>query len=114
MPTDRPYDGVNLLPYLTGQRKPRRTKSYVGAMGSMRAVRKGNWKLFKGGDHYWLFDLSKDLSEQKNVAAQFPGIVEELKKELAKWEAQMREPMWPCRKPGGNWEVDGIKLDTCV
>ncbi len=114
MPKDRPYDGVNLMPYLTGQKKTSPHEVLCWRNGPNAAVRKGDWKLFKGGDHYWLFDLSKDIGEQKNLAAAHPELVEQLKKELAKWEAQMKEPLWPCRKPGGNWEVDGIKLDPCV
>ncbi|MFN0120652.1 MAG: sulfatase [Blastocatellia bacterium] len=114
MPKDRPYDGTNLMPYLTGQQKTSPHEILCWRNGPNAAVRKGNWKLFKGGDHYWLFDLSKDIGEQANLAGKRPEIVEQLKKELIKWEAQMKEPLWPCRKPGGNWEVDGIKLDPCV
>ena len=43
-----------------------------------------------------------------------PEIVEQLKKEFDKWEAQMKEPLWPCRKPGGDWEFEGVNLDPCV
>ena len=114
LPKDRPYDGVDLMPYLTGKKKSAPHDVLCWRNGANAAVRKGNWNLFKGGDHYWLFDLSKDIGEKKNVADQFPKVVEELKKELRRWEAQMKEPLWPCRKPGGEWEVDGIKLDTCV
>ncbi len=115
LPKDRVIDGVNLIPYLTGKNKAAPHEVLCWRNGSNAAVRKGNWKLFKGGDHYWLFDLSKDTGEQKNLAAERPEIVEQLKKELAKWEAQMKEPLWPCRKaPGGIWEVDGIKLDICI
>lgn len=114
MPSDRPYDGVNLMPYLTGQKRTAPHEVLCWRNGSNAAVRKGDWKLFKGGDHYWLFDLSKDIGEHNNLASQFPKIVEELKKELVRWEGKLKAPLWPCRKPGGEWEVDGIKLDTCV
>ena len=115
LPKDRSYDGVDLLPFLTGQKKAAPHEVLCWRNGPNAAVRKGDWKLFKGGDHYWLFDLSKDIGEQKNLAAARPEIVEQLKNELAKWEAQMKEPLWPCRKPaGGNWEIDGIKLDPCI
>jgi arylsulfatase A-like enzyme len=115
LPTDRTYDGVNLLPYLTA--KGKRPSPHVALFwrnGSNAAVRKGNWKLFKGGDHYWLFDLSKDIGELKNLAAARPEIVEQLKKEFARWEAQMKQPLWPCREAPGDWEVDGVKLRICI
>lgn len=114
LPKDRPYDGVNLLPYLTGKTKRSPHEVLCWRNGPNAAVRKGNWKLFKGGDHYWLFDLSKDIAEQRNLADKYPGLVEQLKKELAKWEAQMKQPLWPCREAGGNWEVDGVKLKICI
>ncbi len=114
MPKDRPYDGVNLLPYLTSPGKKTPHEVLCWRNGENAGVRKGNWKLFKGGDKYWLFDLSKDAGEKQNVADKFPQVVEELKKELQKWEAQMKAPLWPCRLPGGNWEADGVKLNICV
>ncbi len=78
------------------------------------AIRKGNWKMFFNSDNVWLFDLSKDLGEQKNVAKEQPGVIEQLKKEFAKWEAQLKQPLWPCREAGGNWELDGVKLKICI
>jgi arylsulfatase A-like enzyme len=114
LPKDRVLDGVNLMPYLTEQKRTSPHEVLCWRNGPNGAVRKGNWKLFKAGDHYWLYDLSKDIGEQKDLAAARPEIVEQLKKEFARWEAQMKEPLWPCRKPGGNWEFEGVNLDPCV
>jgi len=114
MPKDRPYDGVDLMPYLTGQNKKTPHDVLCWRNGENAGVRKGNWKLFKGGDHYWLFDLSKDIGEQQNIADKQPQIVQELKQELQKWEAQLKQPLWPCREANGNWEVDGVKLKICI
>jgi len=61
-----------------------------------------------------LFDLSKDVGERKTKAEKFPQVVEELKKELEKWEAQIKQPMWPCREAPGEWVVDGVKLKICI
>jgi hypothetical protein len=80
-------------------------------------VRKGNWKLFKGGERYWLYDLSKDIGEQRNVADQYPAIVTQLKQELAAWESRMKQPMWPCRRLGEQQfpvVIDGVKLNLCI
>ncbi len=64
----------------------------------------------------WLYDLSKDIGEQQNVADKYPAIVAQLKKELADWEARMKPPMWPCRKTGELFPVvvDGVKLNFCI
>jgi arylsulfatase A-like enzyme len=115
LPKDRRYDGVNLLPYLTGKKKESPHEVLCWRNGANAAIRKGNWKLFKGGDHYWLFDLSRDIGERRDLAATRPEIVEQLKREFAKWEAQMKEPLWPCRIAGGDiWEFEGVKLTTCI
>lgn len=116
LPTDREYDGVDLMPYLTGKNKSAPHDVLVWRNGDNAGVRKGNWKLFKGGDRYWLFDLSKDIGEQRNVADQNPAVVAQLKKELAGWEARMKQPMWPCRKAGDAFPavVDGVKLNICI
>jgi hypothetical protein len=70
--------------------------------------------MFMAGDQVWLFDLSKDLGEQKNLAKERPEVVEQLKKEFAKWEGGLKQPMWPCREAQGNGEVDGVKLKICI
>ena len=114
LPKDRPYDGVNLLPFLTGKTNKPPHEVLCWRNGPNAAVRKGNWKLVKGGDHYWLFDLSKDLSERQNLASKYPKVLEQLKSELVKWEAQMKQPLWPCREAAGDWAVDGVKLKICI
>jgi hypothetical protein len=70
--------------------------------------------MFMAGDQVWLFDLSKDIGEQKNLARQRPEIVEQLKKEFARWEAQLKQPMWPCREAQGAWEFEGVRLKICI
>jgi arylsulfatase A-like enzyme len=114
LPKDRPYDGLDLMPYLTGKKKASAHEVLCWRNGANAAVRKGNWKLFKTGDNYFLFDLSKDIGELKDMAKQYPQIVEDLQKELKKWEVQTAQPLWPCRKAEGDWKFEGIKLDICI
>jgi arylsulfatase A-like enzyme len=83
LPADRGYDGVDLLPYLTGKKKTPPHEVLCWRNGENAGVRKGNWKLFKGGERYWLYDLSKDIGERQNVADKYPAIAAQLKKELA-------------------------------
>ncbi|MCG3160699.1 MAG: Arylsulfatase [Acidobacteria bacterium] len=116
LPTDRAYDGVDLMPYLSGKKKAAPHDVLCWRNGENGGVRKGNWKLLKGGDHYWLYDLSKDIGEEQNLADKYPAIVEQLKKELADWETRMKPPSWPCRKVGDAFPVviDGVKLNICI
>ena len=95
MPTDRKIDGVNLLPYLKGEKKEPPHEMLFWRMGTRRAMRKGNWKLVKlGAQPPELYHLARDVGEKKNLAAQKPEIVSELSEALAKWEGELREPLW--------------------
>jgi N-acetylgalactosamine-6-sulfatase len=57
------------------------------------AVRKGKWKLFAKHDFsvLELYDLENDIGEQRNLAAQFPKVVQELKEQLQRWWAQFAD-----------------------
>lgn len=51
-----------------------------------KAVRKGNWRLTALANGGWqLFDLSHDLSESNNVAAEYPEKVREMKSMWNSW-----------------------------
>jgi len=116
LPADRAYDGVDLLPFLTGMKKTSPHDTLCWRNGENAAIRKGKWKLFRARDHSWLFDLSSDIGEQKDLADKRPDLVDQLKKELANWEAGMKQPQWPCRRTGDAFQVviDGIKLNLCI
>ena len=42
-----------------------------------------------------LYDLSQDIGERKNLAADHPEVVAELERHLADWGSEMGEPAWP-------------------
>ena len=45
-----------------------------------------------------LYDLSADVGEQANLAAEHPEIVERLDAELQAWNAELAEPIWKSRR----------------
>lgn len=51
------------------------------------AIRRGDWKLLVNpdGTNAELYDLSKDANETQNLAAEHPGLTEELSKSLLAW-----------------------------
>jgi hypothetical protein len=65
-------------------------------MGEKCAIRHGDWKLVKEqGEKEWsLYDLGKDVGEEKNLAAEFPEKVRELKGLYDDWEKQLQQPKW--------------------
>ncbi len=56
-------------------------------------VRKGKWKLIGWNDDVpLLFDMSNDPGEYKNLAAQHPETVSNLRREFLKWMEENKEP----------------------
>lgn len=97
VPDDRPIDSVNLLPFMRGEQSgPAHTAMYWRS-GHYRVVRAGDWKLqiAERPARAWLFNLAEDPTEQRNLAAQEPGRVAELRAMIEAHEAQMPDPLWP-------------------
>ena len=80
------------------------------------AIREGNWKLIHAGDRYWLYDLSEDIGEQNDLAAERPEIVERLKSAFDRWNSEMIDPLWPPIgvKASPAFSVDGVAIDWPV
>jgi hypothetical protein len=94
-PTQRPFDGVVLLPSLTGARhgtphsfRCRENRSWLGPRGEhrpsagrcKRASRKGGWRLIRVacGAERQLLDFNAGRGEQQDLAAARPGVLAEL------------------------------------
>lgn len=96
MPTDRKYDGVNLIPYLTGGKSGVPHERLFWRSGALLAVRDGNWKLVRGagkGDE--LYDLAADVGETKDLAAAQPAVAARLAAALETWNQELIEPVFP-------------------
>jgi arylsulfatase A-like enzyme len=101
--TDKPdLDGVNLIPYLTGEKKASPHTALFWRKLDLSGARVGQDKLVRlkgyGDRHY---DLANDLGETTDVRESEPEQYQQLTREFAEWEAQLVEPKW--REPG--WEV---------
>ncbi len=115
LPKDRVIDGVNLLPYLNGQKTSPPHEMLFWRSGSNIAVRDSKWKLWKSGDRVTLFfDLRNDISEKVNLASQHPEVVERLNQALSDWNRQLLPPSWsPAR--GHKMQLDnGITIDVTI
>ncbi len=97
MPTDRPIDGVNLLPYLTHEKEGAPHDVLFWRDGSYQSLIASGWKLqtAERPKKDWLYHLDVDQTEQVNLAEKEPAKVAELKALLAAHNAEMKEPMWP-------------------
>ncbi len=98
------FDGVNLLPYITGQmgeESPhellyfRRDNDY--------AIRKGKWKLTwndsdlarpEDANKPLLFDMDADKYETTDLAEKHPEILKDLQSTFDAWDSQLPKSLW--------------------
>ncbi|MDX5584287.1 MAG: hypothetical protein QNK20_05070, partial [Aureibaculum sp.] len=94
-----PIDGIDLTGILRDPNEKSTRTTTFWKYGNQWAVRHGKWKLIgypkdtshKGvldleQDVLFLSDLETDVSEMKNLASQYPAIVEELSDLYSNWE----------------------------
>ncbi len=106
LPTDRVYDGLNMLPYLSRQQvAPPRTLFWrwfglgqdgpPGSSATIYAVRRDSLKLVQpqGGGPV-LYNLSTDIGESQNLARIQPGDLASLNQLYSQWNREMIEPLW--------------------
>lgn len=95
--TDRIYDGVNLLPYMTNDSLlPHR--DFFWRSGYSKAFRRGDWKLYVNEKNKvtYLFNLADDPSEKSDLSKKQPAILKELQDALKDWEIKNSvPPLWP-------------------
>jgi arylsulfatase A-like enzyme len=88
-------DGVNLIPYLTGEQKGDAHEQLFwlnnepgdAVRRHLIAVRWQDWRLYKKyeNDPWQLFDLKSDPREEMDLATKHPNIVEQMAKKHAAW-----------------------------
>ena len=106
------FDGVNLLPFLTDKAQDAPHDALYWRLGGMMAIRKGDWKLVKTREgplididpsalhdlsEAGLYNLSEDIGETRNRAAERPDKVRELSDLWQQWNRQLSKPLWEPR-----------------
>lgn len=109
-------DGVNLLPYLTGEKSGTPHDALYWRFGQQIALRSGDWKIVKGAgmpgiaggqagkastEGAELYNLKDDISEKNNLAAKNPEKLKELSLAWEKWNADNIDPAWGQGNRGG-------------
>lgn len=92
-------DGLSLLPLLQGQATDTALweRPLFWRSGFVSAVRQGAYKLIldKSRQQVWLYDLSADPVETRNLRAEQPEKVSTLLAALEGWESRLLPPAWP-------------------
>lgn len=111
MPKDAPpFDGVNLLPFLTGVSTKAPHDSLYWRFGRQTAIRQGDWVLVRpsmGTKEYediaqtpLLFNLAKDIGQTRDLAKDFPDRVRAMEDDWNRWDATLTAPRWPATLRG--------------
>lgn len=92
LPHDPELDGVNLVPYLTGEKDGVPHEALYWRWIAQSAIRKGNWKYLRCNNREYLFDIEKDFEEKNDLLAEHPEIAKELHEDLKSWCATLDPP----------------------
>jgi arylsulfatase A-like enzyme len=115
IPPNVKLDGVNLLPFVQGERNDAPHASLFWRFGPQIAIRMGDWKLVKGAGMAGteaierqspssttgaeLYNLHDDIGETKNLANSHPEKFKALADAWDRWNSELVEPAWiPNRK----------------
>ena len=94
-------DGINLLPFLTGENPGKPHETLYWRFGDQWAIRHGDWKLVVAPmqKEPGLYNLANDVSESRNLAAENPEKVGELRGLWDKWNAEQAPASVPKENP---------------
>lgn len=116
LPNDPVLDGVNLIPYLTGENNAAPHETLYWRWLGQSAVRKGRWKYIRSDDREYLFDLAEDVEETNDLAGKHPDVAASLHEDLKDWaETQSPPGIWALKSAGMSraaekyfdWYVEG-------
>lgn len=100
LPTDRTIDGIDLLPFATGEARGVTHERLFWRSGASQTALVDGWKLNvsrpSGVDsRTWLFDLRADPTEQEDLSTTHPEQLTELEAALEAHNATQAPSMWP-------------------
>ena len=104
LPDDPTLDGVNLVPFLTGENKSPPHETLYWRWIAQSAVREGKWKYLRGGKREYLFDLESDKEEKHNLISSEPEIADRLRSKLVAWSEELQPPGVETKAMSTTWE----------
>lgn len=101
-------DGVNLLPFLSGEKKSAPHDALYWRFGEQMAIRVGDYKLVRYDSNVdtrtgkreqpiagpLLYNLGNDIGETKDLFAALPEKAKELQSKWDAWNATLVKPLW--------------------
>ncbi|NWG47009.1 MAG: sulfatase-like hydrolase/transferase [Alphaproteobacteria bacterium] len=87
-------DGVNLMPFLTGEASGNAHDQLFWRFGPHAGMREGPWKLVQIGQTAFLFNLDTDIGERNDLSAAEPERFAAMKAAWKAWSDSMPRPAW--------------------
>jgi len=98
LPHDDRLDGVNLMPFLTINNTTVPHEALYWRFWDQAAIRAGKWKYIQAGTATkYLFDVTSDEQEKRNLIQEHPEIAKSLAEKLSDWTRQLAPPGDPDR-----------------
>ena len=112
---EQKLDGVDLIPFLSGEEAGSPHDALFWRFGGQMAIRVGQYKLVRydlnadtlaGGRSAGvtapkLYNLANDIGEAKDLAATMPDKVAELQSRWDAWNSELAKPLWGGGSEGG-------------
>ena len=115
-PLPSQVDGVNLWPYLRGEKQGDPHEALYWRFGPQKAIRQGDWMLIDWRDFptrrnsgWELYHLGRDPAQKQNLAAQHPERVQQMAQKWQEWDRLNVAPLWrgsATEDPEGNPKPD--------
>jgi uncharacterized sulfatase len=104
-PHDPKLDGVNLIPYLRGEKAGAPHETLYWRWVAQSAAREGKWKYLRGGEREYLFDLEADKEEKRNLLKARPETASRLRAKLERWSSELSPPGLATAPMATTWEA---------
>lgn len=116
VPVPANADGVNLWPYLRGEKAGDPHEALYWRFGPQKAIRQGDWMLVDWRDFstrtnsgWELYHLGRDPGQKQNLAAQEAERVRQMAQKWQEWDRHNIAPLWrggATEDPEGNKKPD--------
>ena len=103
LPSDPTLDGVNLIPFLSGEKAGPPHDALMWRWIAQSAIREGRWKLLRGGQREYLFDLNADKEEKHNQVTSQPEVASRLRERLEAWTGELNPAGLSTGKMSERW-----------
>nr|AAK62857.1 MS135, putative arylsulfatase [Microscilla sp. PRE1] len=100
-------DGVNLIPFISGEKPSPPHEVLFWKKETRGFVRQGDWKMLRFPDRpAELYNIAEDETESNNLAHQHADKVRDMFKVLWKWESELERPLFMLKRV---YEVNALE-----